>query len=1252
MRRRIRRIMKRKLFHGALATTLAISVLPFSSITSIANAEGSPVTMKVRLLETTDIHAHIMDYDYYGDKSVTNFGLVRTSTLLKQRQAEVENSILVDNGDLIQGNPLGEYVNNQGLSDGQVHPIISAMNLLDYDAATLGNHEFNYGLDFLNETMDDAEYPVVNANVFHAGNQEDYYFKPYEIVEKEFVDDNGETHTVKVGFTGFVPPQINVWDKKHLDGKVVTKDIVESAKKIIPEMKEQGADLIIVIAHTGVDSSEGISGAENAVFDLTKQVSDIDAVVSGHQHNLFPGDARFNAVANIDNVKGTVNGVPVVMPKNWGSHLGLIDLELKRTAVIEGDEEWEVVDSQSKAEPISGVTEQNQEMVAAVKNAHESTLDYVRKSVGTTSAPINSFFSLVQDDASIQIVTDAQKWYAKEKLKGTEYEGMPLLSVGAPFKAGGRNGADYFTNIPQGDLAIKNVGDLYLYDNTVQIVKITGADVKEWLEMSAGQFNQIDPTSQEEQNIVNTEFPTYNYDVIDGVTYQIDVTKPAKYSTNGTVVNSDSSRIKDLMYDGKPIDLDQEFLVVTNNYRASGGGNFPGNLSSKIIEQYPDENRQAVMNYIMEKGEVNPSADNNWSIAPIFGDVNVTFESSPSAKSFADQSDNIKFVETLDTGFSKYDLDVSTDNWNLTIMHTNDTHAHLDNVARRVTAVEQVREATDNSILLDAGDVFSGTLFFNQYLGQADLEFMNMMKYDAMVPGNHEFDKGPSVFADFIKKAEFPIVSANIDYSKDTSIKNLFKDEIGDPGENGNIYPATILEVNGQKVGVFGLTTEDTSILANPGKNIVFENYIEKAEETIEMLENAGINKVIALTHIGYNYDKVLAEAVEGIDVIVGGHSHTLLEEPIVYNEGAEPTIILSAQEYSYFLGNADVTFDKDGVLTSWDQNLIDLDAQDENGNYLIEENNAASERLAQLAEPIEELKNVIVGESSVFLNGERDDVRTKETNLGNLIADGMLWRAQEQNTGATIAIQNAGGIRASIDQGEISLGEVLTVLPFANTLVTLDLTGQEIIEALENGVSQVEDIAGRFPQVAGLKFGYDPNKPTGSRVHSVEVKTESGFEQIKLDESYTVATNAYIADGGDGYTSFKAAKDDGRMTELFIPDYDVFQEYLTELGIVETQVEGRITIGAEPDENPGENPNEDPGDDTTNNDDSLDEDVINSDSGNGSNSNSNSNSGSSGNFLPSTATNMFNMMTIGFILVACGGVIYLIRRKQKQAQS
>ncbi|WP_027954931.1 cell wall-binding repeat-containing protein [Halobacillus kuroshimensis] len=497
--------------------------------------------------------------------------------------------------------------------------------------------------------------------------------------------------------------------------------------------------------------------------------------------------------------------------------------------------------------------------------------------------------------------------------------------------------------------------------------------------------------------------------------------------------------------------------------------------------------------------------------------------------------------------------------FDLTIMHTNDTHAHLENVPRRVTIIEQIRADRDHSILLDAGDVFSGTLFYNQYKGLADVQFMNMLDYDAMVPGNHEFDDGPSVFADFIDQAEFPIVSANIDYSKDERLNGLFNDEIGMPGDNGNIYPASVIDVDGEKVGVFGLTTEETKFLANSGDTIDFENYLQKAEDTVKMLEGEGVDKIVALTHLGVNYDKTLAQEVEGVDVVVGSHSHTKLEEPLVFNEDAEPTLVVQAEEYGNYIGDLEVSFDDEGVLTEWDGKLIDVDEEDENEEYVIESDKEAAELLAELEKPLDELKKEVVGETTVALNGERSDVRSGETNLGNLITDSMLAKAKEKVPSTTMAIQNGGGIRASIDQGPITMGEVLTTMPFGNTLVTLDLTGQQVWDALENAVSDIENTGGRFAHVSGMKYTFDRSNKAGDRIVNVKVKTDDGYEALDLDKEYTVATNAFIAAGGDGYETFKEAKDAGKMTELFFVDYEVFNEYLEEQGTVSPDEESRI---------------------------------------------------------------------------------------------
>jgi 2',3'-cyclic-nucleotide 2'-phosphodiesterase/3'-nucleotidase len=342
----------------------------------------------------------------------------------------------------------------------------------------------------------------------------------------------------------------------------------------------------------------------------------------------------------------------------------VIDLTLQNV-----DGEWQVVDSQSEARPIFeekdgetvSLVETDQEIVDAVSKEHEATRAWLNEPFGETEVPINSFFALVQDDPSIQIVTDAQRWYAEKIVHGTELEGIPMLSVGAPFKAG-RGGPNDYTDIPAGPIAYKNVADLYIFPNTVKVLKISGADVREWLEMAAGQFNQIDPASTDEQFLIDTTFPTYNFDVIDGVTYEMDVTQPARYNKDGELVNPDSNRIVNLSYNGEPVADDQEFLVVSNNYRSSGGGHFPGITGDKIVVDAPDANRDVLANYIIESEVINPAPDMNWKFSPISDTVNVFFLTSPSesAMTYGEQFPNITCGgEVNSDGYAICTLDMS-----------------------------------------------------------------------------------------------------------------------------------------------------------------------------------------------------------------------------------------------------------------------------------------------------------------------------------------------------------------------------------------------------------------------------------------------------------------------------------------------------------------------------------------------------------------------------------------------------------------
>lgn len=627
-------------------------ILPQAAPPAASAAEAaSNDVVKLRILETTDIHTNLLNYDYFKDAPTEAFGLSKTATLIKAARAEEPNTLLFDNGDLIQGSPLGDYVQGvQKLADGVEHPAVKLLNLLKYDGATVGNHEFNYGLDFLDEVLDDAKYPVVNANVYHDDKDNDptndkNYFTPYKILNQEVTDTDGEKHTIKVGVIGFVPPQIMTWDKANLEGKVIAKEIVKTAEEFIPKMKADGADVIVVLSHSGIGTS-----SENASINLTK-IPGIDAVLTGHSHNKFPmaGDKPNYSGEGIDNAKGTINGIPVTMPGSWGDNLGVIDLELSKT-----DGKWNVTNSKAELRSIEKAAS-DKEVEAAIKAEHEGTIEYVRKPVGETTAPINSYFALIKDDPSVQIVTNAQKWYVEKTLKGTKYENLPVLSAGAPFKAGGRGGADYYTDMDKGTIAIKNVADLYLYPNTVFAVKVTGSDIKEWLEWSAAQFNQVDPKSSGVQELVNNAFPTYNFDIIDGVTYEIDVTEPAKYDRDQNLVNADANRIKNLRFDGKPINPNAEFIVSTNNYRANG---IKVAANKEIALASPDENRQVIIDYIKETKVINPSADNNWSFAPIKNQdgLKVTFESSPKAQKYLAEDGDVKYVTTLESGFAKYEL--------------------------------------------------------------------------------------------------------------------------------------------------------------------------------------------------------------------------------------------------------------------------------------------------------------------------------------------------------------------------------------------------------------------------------------------------------------------------------------------------------------------------------------------------------------------------------------------------------------------
>lgn len=642
----------------------ALAVSTFLSATAMA------AEIPFRVIETTDIHTNLTDFDYYKDKQEPKYGLTRTASLIKQARSEVKNSIYVDNGDLIQGAPIGDYTAAKGLKGSEVHPSYQALEYLEITASNLGNHEFNYGLDFLNTVIKNTKAPILNANIVDPKTKKPVY-QPYLITEREMVDTEGKTHKIKVGIIGFLPPQILIWDRANLLGKVEVEDVVETANKYVPQMKAEGADVIIAVTHSGVGSltKPYEKGQENSTGELTK-VQGIDAVAFGHSHGQFPGDF-FKDQPGVDIEKGTINGKPAVMPGQYGSHLGLIDLTLS-----DKSGKWEVVDGKGSIRAIydgkekKSLVENDQGLVDLMKQTHDNTREFVAQPIGKSSDDMYSYLSLVQDDPTVQIVNAAQKDYMeKVAANDPKLKGLPVLSAAAPFKSGGRkNDPSNFVEVEKGELSLRNAADLYLYPNTLVAVKANGKELKEWLECSASMFNQIDPNKTEPQALLNWDgFRTYNFDVIDGVQYQIDVTKPARYDADCKVINEQGgNRIQNLTFNGKPVDAKAEFIIATNNYRGYGG-KFAGTGDNNVIYASPDENRQVLANYITAQtkanGQINPSADNNWTFTPINDKVNVYFEtaSSDKAKAFIEAKAvrPYKYLRQDETGFAVYQIDLS-----------------------------------------------------------------------------------------------------------------------------------------------------------------------------------------------------------------------------------------------------------------------------------------------------------------------------------------------------------------------------------------------------------------------------------------------------------------------------------------------------------------------------------------------------------------------------------------------------------------
>lgn len=660
-----------------------LQALPLAAAVSAAFAAPVPAGTHATLaiLETTDLHANVVGYDYFKLAPDPSLGLDRTATLIAQARREFPNTVLLDDGDTIQGTALGDYQAVVApVKCGAVLGIYKAMTRLGYDGASVGNHDFNYGLGFLGQVTGSRfdvpgiprpakpcagpGFPIVLANVYSAKTHAPL-FAPYRILDKRVRAEDADGHpveaTVKIGIIGFTTPTIMAWDKRLLEGRVVTEGLVETARRYVPEMRRQGADVIVALSHGGLDGGPYSPTMENGNYYLA-QVAGIDALLMGHAHQVFPNPgskvAQFD-LPHVDKVRGTVFGVPAVMADLWGKNLGVIRFELRHDG--KGwriDRDRTVVETRATRLADQSYVAPDPAVLDLVRREHEATIRYVQTPVGSTDFRMATYFADVGDPSALQVVNAAQADYVRAYVKANlpQYKDVPVLSVSAAFKAGAAGPADY-TDVAPGNLALNNAADLYLYPNTLTAVKIDGAGLKAWLERAARRFNTIDPARTAPQELVNAGFPSYNFDTVTSpdLRYEIDVTRPP------------GDRIRHLAWRGNPVASDQAFLVATNNYRASGGGNFPGLDGGRTVIAAPDSNRDVLIAYIRAHKRLTRAADGaarSWRFAPVATAGAVVFHAPPGKVELARAAglDNVSELRPDDgrgRGYALYAVDLS-----------------------------------------------------------------------------------------------------------------------------------------------------------------------------------------------------------------------------------------------------------------------------------------------------------------------------------------------------------------------------------------------------------------------------------------------------------------------------------------------------------------------------------------------------------------------------------------------------------------
>lgn len=1074
--------MKRN-FKKILSMALSVAMLGNMGLPVFANTtETEPV--QITVLGTSDMHGNLTSWSYEASKDYGNSGFARVATLVKQTKAENPNTIVIDNGDTIQGTILTDDIYNADFT--KPNPVMDIMNYIGYDAMTLGNHEFNFGTDLILKMQKEADFPLLSANTYKKGTQETFV-EPYIIQEID---------GVKVGILGLTIPSIPSWDANKQGVKDLEfNHMADEAEKYVDILEnKEDVDIIIATAHAGLESRHEADGGDAAKL-ITERCPEIDVLLVGHDHST---------------VNEEINGVLVAAPYK---DTEVVRFDLQATEV---NGEWDVTNKTTQILKLADYPE-DAGAVAVAKPYHEETMKFLEGTIGKATDDFHPAAEVkgipeaqVRDTAIIDLINQVQL-----DVTGADVAAAALFSP--------------TSNLPKGDLNFANVFNVYKYANTLVGVEVTGAELKAYMEWSAGFYNTYKPGDLTVS--FNPTVRGYAYDMFQGVDYKVDISQPV------------GSRITDVMYKGAPLADDTVLKLAINDYRYSGIGPEGSKLISKApyFESAPKALRTYIKEYIETEGTITPVTDNNWSIVGTDWDPAlraiavkaVNDETISIPKSADGRTENVRAIteaDLIEVGLHPEYVDY------MAIIHTNDTHTRLEagsndgmGVARIATKIKALEAAYgDESVLvLDAGDTLHGIPLVTTTQGEAMTQVLEQLNYDAMTAGNHDFNYGQDRLVELAGMMDVPVVSANVVKADGSEL----------------LVPYIMKDVEGKQVAIFGLSTPETVYKTHP-KNVEglsFEDPIEVAKQMVAELEGQS-DMIIALTHLGVHEgnatSEMVAEAVSGIDLIIDGHSHTTLPEGKIVNG----TPIVQTGEHTKNLGQVNVYFKADGTF-----DIVPTLITKQEGMSLTQDEGVVA-LIGELKVKFDEVTSEVIATTDVKLEGAREVVRKGESNMGNLVTDAML-----DVTGADVALTNGGGIRASIEPGEIAKKEVIEVLPFGNTAVVIEATGAEIVAALEVGVAKYPEANGAFSHVSGMTYVFDATQPVGSRITEVLVDGKA----IVPSQVYRFATNDFIAAGGDGYTMFNGKTIVAEFSALD----EIVMNYLKENGTKGTEVTGRIKV-------------------------------------------------------------------------------------------